>query len=226
MGMNLERPRCVLNWSSGKDSAWALHLLREAGDVDVVGLLTTVNEEFDRVTMHAVRRELLLGQAHAVGLPLTIVALPSSCTHEDYELRMGEVVQRLKSEGVEAMAFGDLYLQDVREYRERQLSKVGLRALFPLWKQPSDEVASRMLDAGMRAVVTCVDPRALDHTFVGREWNTELLRDLPESVDPCGENGEFHTFVYDGPVFSHPLSVERGEVLERDGFVFRDVRLR
>lgn len=222
--MNYERPRCVLNWSSGKDSAWALHIIRETDEVEVVGLLTAVNEQFDRVAMHAVRRELLELQAKATGLPLSIVSLPSSCSNEEYERRMGEVVLSIKEEGVATMAFGDLYLQDIRDYRERQLERVGLAALFPIWKQPTQQLARRMIAAGMRAIVTCVDPRILDECFAGREWNHDFVRDLPDDVDPCGENGEFHTFAFDGPMFSDPIPIITGEIVERDGFVFSDVR--
>jgi uncharacterized protein (TIGR00290 family) len=194
-----------------------------AGDVEVVGLLTTVNERYDRVAMHAVRRELLLQQAEATGLPLTTIELPESCSNEEYEQRMSKAVLALKERGVNTMAFGDLFLQDIREYRERQLSRAELLAMFPLWGQPTDTLARSMIDGGLRAIVTCCDPRALDRSFVGREWNHDFLDDLPHSVDPCGENGEFHTLVFDGPMFSGPLSIEVGEIVERGGFLFRDV---
>lgn len=224
MGSN--RRLCVLNWSSGKDSAWALHIMRESRKVEVVGLLTALTEQFDRVAMHAVRRELLERQAEEVNLPLTIVSLPSSCSNEEYERRMSDVVLAIKNDGVETMAFGDLFLQDIRDYRERQLRRAGMDAMFPLWKQPTHELAHTMIDAGVRAIVTCVDPRVLDGGFVGRQWNEEFLEDLPETVDPCGENGEFHTFAFDGPPFTDPITISAGEVVERDGFVFKDVRLR
>lgn len=215
--------RVVLSWSSGKDSAWALWELRRRSDVEVVGLLSTLNAEADRVAMHAVRRSLLRAQAEAAGLPLDEVELPSPCPNEAYERAMAEAVARARARGVEAFAFGDLFLEDVRRYREAQLDRAGMGAMFPLWGRDTSVLARRMAGAGTRAIVTCVDPRQLDPAFAGRVWDEALLSELPAGVDPCGENGEMHTFVFEGPMLDHPLAVRTGEVVERDGFVYADV---
>lgn len=214
-----------LSWSSGKDSAWALHVLRSDPDVEVVGLLTTINQTADRVAMHAVRRELLEAQGQAAALPLFFVNLPWPCSNETYEERMAAACNRAIAAGVEAVAFGDLYLEDVRAYRERQMAQVGLCPLFPLWGRDTGSLANEMVNAGLRAVLTCVDPRRLDRSFAGRCFNRRLFEDLPTDVDPCGEGGEFHTFVHSGPMFDSSLAVEIGETVERDGFVFADVVL-
>lgn len=214
--------RALLAWSSGKDSAWSLHLLRQNPEIDVVGLLTTINEAFDRVAMHAVRRVLLERQCEAAGIPLWPVPIPWPCSNLEYEARMIEVCRRAVSEGVEVIAFGDLYLADIRAYREKQLAGTGLEPIFPVWKLPTDTLAREMIRSGLRAKITCVDPKILPSSFAGREFDESFLADLPAGVDPCGENGEFHTFVYDGPMFSRPVPVEAGEVIERDGFVFAD----
>ncbi len=218
------RRRVVLCWSSGKDSAWTLHVLRARDDVEVVALLTTVNETHDRVAMHAVRRELLELQARAVGVPLWTAPIPYPCSNEDYAAAMSVVVARARREGVEVMAFGDLFLEDVRAYREEQLAGTGLEPLFPLWGRDTRALAEEMLDAGVRATVTCIDPTKLPLEAVGRAWDRDFLADLPEGADPCGEHGEFHTFVHDGPGFSEAVPVEPGEVVERDGFAWRDLR--
>jgi uncharacterized protein (TIGR00290 family) len=215
--------RVLLSWSSGKDCAWALHLLRQDPEIELVALVTTLNEAFDRVAMHAVRHELLVQQAAAAGLPLWTVPLPWPCSNEEYEARMSGLCRRAVDSGVEAFAFGDLFLADIRAYREKQLAPTGLAPLFPVWRSDTAELAREMLAAGVRAVVTCVDPRRLPPEFAGREWNQDFLRDLPAGVDPCGENGEFHTFVFDSPAFRHPVPIARGEVVERDGFVFADL---
>lgn len=215
--------RILLAWSSGKDSAWALHILRQSGEYDVAGLLTTFNEAFDRVAMHAVRRELVQSQAAAAGVPLWPVEIPWPCSNEEYECRMAAICLRAMAEGIEAMAFGDLYLEDVRAYRKRQLAPVGLTPLFPLWKIPTHRLIREMIAGGQRAVITCVDPRKLGREFAGREIDLALVDSLPAGVDPCGENGEFHSFVFAGPAFSKPIDVCPGEVVERDGFVFADV---
>ncbi len=217
--------RTLLSWSSGKDSAWSLHVLRQRQDVEVVGLLTTVNEAYDRVAMHAVRRELLQAQADAARLPLWSLPIPNPCTNEEYEARMREMVRRAVAEGVRAMAFGDLFLEDIRAYREQNLAGTGLQPLFPLWQEPTPLLAHTMLAAGVRASVTCVDPRQISAAFAGRAWDEQFLNDLPASADPCGERGEFHTFVSAGPMFRSPISVTAGEVVERDGFVFADLLL-
>jgi uncharacterized protein (TIGR00290 family) len=214
--------KTILAWSSGKDSSWALHVLRQQ-NLEVGALLTTINEAADRVAMHGVRRSLVEAQSEAVGVPLWKVPLPWPCTNEDYELRMTEACRRAVAEGFDSIAFGDLYLHDVREYRERRLADSGLMPLFPLWGIPTARLARDMIGAGLRARVTCVDSRVLDGGFAGREFDHRLLADLPECVDPCGENGEFHTFVCDGPMFRAPVGVEAGEVRKIDGFVYADL---
>jgi uncharacterized protein (TIGR00290 family) len=219
----MKRKPTLLSWSSGKDSAWALWLLRQSAEVDVVGLLTTFNEAFDRVAMHAVRSELVNAQAQAAGLPLWSVPLPWPCSNADYERIMTELCGRAVEAGIQAIAFGDLFLEDVRAYRVRQLAGAGLEPLFPLWQVPTTRLAEDMIAGGLKAVLTCVDPRVLPATFAGREFDQQLLSDLPPGVDPCGERGEFHTFVYEGPMFERAVSIERGEVVERDGFVFADL---
>jgi uncharacterized protein (TIGR00290 family) len=216
--------RVLLAWSSGKDSAHALPVLRRRGDVEVVGLLTTFNSTHDRVAMHAVRRELVRAQAEAVGLPLQEVEIPWPCPNGTYEVAMAAAMEHAKAQGVEAVAFGDLFLEDVRRYREEKLAPTGLLPLFPLWGRDTRTFAREVIDAGTRAWLTCVDPRALPPDFVGRAFDDALLAELPASVDPCGENGEFHTFVWDCPEFRTPLRVRVGEVVTRDGFAFADVR--
>ena len=215
--------RALLAWSSGKDSAFALHVLRSQGDVEVVGLLTTMNTVHDRVAMHAVRRELLEAQAVAVGLPLRTVALPWPCPNEAYEDAMRQAMDTARAEGIEAIAFGDLFLEDVRRYREERLAGTGLTPLFPLWGRDTTALAREMVDSGQRATLTCVDPRVLPARFAGRAFDAALLTELPAGVDPCGERGEFHSFAWDGPAFRHPVEIESGEVVERDGFVFADI---
>ncbi len=213
----------LLWWSSGKDSAWALHVLRRRPDVTVSGLVTTVNRAFDRVAMHGVRRELVEAQARAAGLPLHIVPLPHPCTNADYEAAVRAFVEHIRPLGITHMAFGDLFLEDVRAYREALFDDTGLDLLFPLWGEPTDRLARTMVDAGLRAVLTCVDPRALDPAFAGRRYDHALLDALPASVDPCGERGEFHTFACEGPMFAAPIPVRTGTTVTREGFVFTDV---
>jgi uncharacterized protein (TIGR00290 family) len=217
--------RVLLAWSSGKDSAWALHVLRQSSEYEVVGLLTTFNEAFDRVAMHAVRRQLVEAQAAAVGLPLWPVYIPWPCSNEEYERRMAAACMQTMAEGIEAIAFGDLFLEDVRAYRERNLGPIGLTPLFPLWKIPTDQLVREMIASGQRAVITCVDPKKLDREFAGREIDLALVDALPAGVDPCAENGEFHSFAFAGPQFAHPLDIRAGEVVDRDGFVFADLTL-
>jgi uncharacterized protein (TIGR00290 family) len=213
----------ALSWSSGKDSAWTLHVLRQQPDIQVVALITTFNSTADRVAMHAVRRTLAEAQAERTGLPLWAVELPWPCSNEEYEHRMSAVCQRARDEGITAIAFGDLFLQDVREYRIRQLEGSGLAPLFPLWQIPTHRLGRQMISSGVKAKVTCVDPSKLPKAFVGRDYDMKFLEDLPADVDPCGENGEFHTFVYAAPVFTSAIGVRPGEVVERDGFVFADI---
>jgi uncharacterized protein (TIGR00290 family) len=211
-----------MSWSSGKDSAWALHMLRRDSEIEVCGLLTTLNEQFQRVAMHGTRRSVLEAQARVAGLPLWIVPLPWPCSNEIYEQRMSEVCSRAVAQGIEAVAFGDLFLADVRAYREEQLAPTGLEPLFPLWEMPTLELAREMIAGGLRAQLTCVDPRALPASFAGREFDESLLHDLPAGTDPCAERGEFHTCAYAGPMFAEALKLEAGEVVTRDGFVFAD----
>ncbi len=217
--------RTLLSWSSGKDSAWALHRLRQDPDIEVVGLLTTVNAEFQRVAMHGVRREVLCAQAQAAGLPLWEVPLPWPCSNDVYERQMKAVCERAVGEAVEAIAFGDLFLRDIREYRERQLAVTGLLPLFPLWEIPTGQLAREMIAAGLQAKISCVDTRVLARDFAGRDFDEELLRTLPAGVDPCAENGEFHTCAYAGPMFEKPLRLTAGVVVDRDGFVYADFLL-
>ena len=213
----------LLAWSSGKDSAYTLHVLRQRTDVLVVGLLTTVNEAYDRVAMHAVRLALLEAQAEAAGLHLHLTRIPSPCPNEVYEKVMAEALEDARARGVRAVAFGDLFLEEVRRYREERMKASGLELLFPLWGRPTLALAEEMIASGLRARLTCVDPKKLKRSFAGREFSAELLRDLPEGIDPCGENGEFHSFAWDGPMFRQPIRVQPGEVVERDGFVFADL---
>jgi uncharacterized protein (TIGR00290 family) len=219
------KPKAWLSWSSGKDSAWTLYLLRTRDEVEVVGLLTTLNEAAGRVAMHAVREELLDAQAEAAGLPLMKVSLPHPCSNEVYEGAMRGAIAQARSAGITHMAFGDLFLEDVREYRERMLDGTGIQPLFPLWGQHTGQLANRMVAGGLRAYLTCVDPRQLAATFAGRTFDEWLLEDLPDGVDPCGERGEFHTFAYAGPMFTEPIPIVPGEIVSRDGFVFADILL-
>ncbi len=215
--------RILLSWSSGKDSAWTLHVLRQQGRYEIVGLLTTFNEAADRVAMHAVRRELVEQQAVLAGLPLSDVDLPWPCSNEQYENLMAVTCAKALAQGIEGIAFGDLFLEDVRAYRERQLKDTGLEPIFPLWGQPTRELANEMIAAGMRAKLTCVDTQQLDARFLGREFDEAFLADLPAGADPCGENGEFHSFVYAGPVLNQEIPVLLGETVVRDQFVFADL---
>lgn len=214
--------RVLLAWSSGKDSAWTLYRLQRDANVEICGLLTTVNTQFDRVAMHGTRRTVLEAQAAAAGLPLWVVPLPWPCSNAIYEERMAEACARAVAEKIDAVAFGDLFLADVRAYRERQLAPTGLEPLFPLWEIPTAELAREMMAGGLRARLSCVDTRQLPGAFAGREFDADLLRELPEGTDPCGERGEFHTCVYAGPMFNSPLKLENGEIVERDGFMFAD----
>ena len=220
------QPKALLSWSSGKDSAWSLHVLRTRQEVEVVGLLTTVNQVHSRVAMHAVRVELLEAQAQAAGLPLRKIPIPSPCTNAEYEAAMLAAVERAKREGIGSVAFGDLFLEDIRRYREERLKETGVAPIFPIWAMPTRELAYEMVKSGLRARVTCVDPKQLPESFAGREFDARFLADLPSDVDPCGERGEFHTFAYDGPMFERPVPVKSGEIVKRDGFVFADLLLK
>ncbi len=221
------RKPILLSWSGGKDSAWALHLLRQSPDYEVVALLTTINEKFRRVAIHGFREELLDLQAEAIGLPLWKVDLPFPCSNADYESRMAAVCARASAEGLHGIAFGDLFLEDIRAYRIARLAGTGLEPIFPVWCPDlgltTAELAQQMIAAGLRAHLTCVDPRHLDASFAGRTFDASLLADLPSSVDPCGERGEFHTFAFAGPMFSRTIPVLPGERVERDNFIYADL---
>jgi uncharacterized protein (TIGR00290 family) len=210
-------------WSGGKDSAMALHALRSAGDCRITTLLTTITEEYDRISMHGVRRVLLERQAESLGLPLHPVLIPPQCINAIYEQRMKEALEKHFAHGVRRVAFGDIFLEDLRLYRENNLAQVGMQALFPIWKRDTHELARDFVRLGFRAITVCVDPRVLDASFAGRELDASFFVDLPPGVDPCGENGEFHTYVYDGPIFKLPVACRVGEKVMRDGFCFCDL---
>lgn len=212
-----------MSWSSGKDSAFALHQVRVRGELDVVGLVTTVTSAYDRISMHGVRRELLVRQAAALGLPLMTVEIPSPCTNDRYEQQFADALRRARADGITHVVFGDLFLADLRAYREAQLAALDLVPVFPLWQRDTAELAHEMIATGLSARLTCIDPRYLDRSFAGRVFDTALVDALPSTVDPCGERGEFHTFVTGGPMFSAPIEVRVGDIVERDGFVFADL---
>ena len=213
----------LLSWSSGKDSAWALHTLRQNPEIELAGLFCTVNQEFSRVAMHGVRTELLQRQADAVGLPLHIIYIPYPCSNEQYAQVMSEFVEQAKRDGIECFAFGDLFLEDVRRYREERLQGTGIESIFPLWGANTAELSQTMVAAGLKSVLTCVNPKLFSKAFSGRTFDAKLLRDLPPKLDPCGENGEFHSFAFAGPMFTQPIPFTIGETVERDGFVFTDL---
>ncbi len=215
--------KTMLSWSSGKDSAWALHTLRQDPDIVVDGLFCTINQEFDRVAMHAVRVALLQQQADSIGLPIQLIPIPYPCSNADYARIMGEFVAREKERGIACFAFGDLFLEDIREYREKSLSGSGISATFPIWGMDTRALSTTMLEGGLRAQITCVDPKQLAPEFSGREYDADFLNDIPPDVDPCGENGEFHSFAFDGPMFAHEVNIEVGVTTTRDGFVFTDL---
>jgi uncharacterized protein (TIGR00290 family) len=215
----MARLKTLLSWSSGKDSAWTLYTLRNDPRYEVVGLVTTVNRAADRVAMHAVRTELLRRQADAAGVPLRVVEIPSPCSNDEYEAAMGACVATAVSEGIDCFAFGDLFLEDVRAYREEKLAPAGITPIFPIWGIDTAQLARDMIASGLRARITCVDPRVMPAEFAGRDFDLSL----PEGIDPCGERGEFHTFAYAGPMFQTPVAIVSGEVVERDGFVFADI---
>jgi uncharacterized protein (TIGR00290 family) len=215
--------RILLSWSSGKDSAWSLHVLRQQREYEVVGLLTTFNEVADRVAMHGVRRELVEWQAAAAGLPLWAVPLPWPCSNEQYELAMARTCAKAVAEDIEGIAFGDLFLEDVRAYREKQMRDTGLQPIFPVWGLPTQALALEMIACGTRAKLTCIDTGKLDRSFAGREFDEALIAALPEEVDPCGERGEFHSFVYAGPMLNSALPIVVDKTVVGDQFVFADL---
>lgn len=216
-------PKILLSWSGGKDSAWALEMLRRRRQYEVVGLLTTLNETFRRVAIHGYREALLDEQAAAAGLPVWKVDLPFPCTNAEYEARMAVVAERAVREGIYGMAFGDLFLEEIRDYRLKKLAGTGLEAIFPVWGIPTEQLAEEMVAGGLKAYLACVDPRVLDRSFAGRRFDAQLLKELPAGVDHCGERGEFHTFACGGPMFSRSIGVTPAEVVERDGFVYADL---
>ncbi|MBV8759056.1 MAG: adenine nucleotide alpha hydrolase [Deltaproteobacteria bacterium] len=219
----MTRPKALLSWSSGKDSAYALAEVRRADDIEIVGLLTTVSAAYDRVAMHGVRRELLERQAEAAGLPLLAIDLPTPCSNAQYEAALDVALARARADDIVHIIFGDLFLEDIRAYREQQLAAHWMTGVYPLWGRDTRQLARDMIASGLRARLACVDPRHLDRAFAGRVFDSALLDELPATVDPCGERGEFHTFVTHGPMFTKPVDVHLGEVVERDGFVFADL---
>jgi len=214
--------RTLMSWSSGKDSAWALYKLQQNPDIDVVGLFCTVNKEFDRVAMHGVRVELLKMQAKSIGLPLQIIELPFPCNNDDYEKIMGEFVENAKQDQIESFAFGDLFLEDIRRYREDNLKGTGISAIFPIWGASTTSLSKEMIHSGLRTVITCIDPKQTPKEFIGKEYDADFLAALPKTVDPCGENGEFHSFVFDGPMFDKKIAIIRGDIVQRGDFIFAD----
>jgi len=217
------RPRALVAWSSGKDSAWALHETRRAGEIEVVGALTTITSEFGRVSIHGLREELLRAQLDACGLPVNIVRIPYPCPNEVYEQAMAAAMHDAKVAGISHVVFGDLFLEDVRAYREQRLAPIGITPLFPLWHRPTDALAREMIAAGVEARLVCVDLKKLPRNFAGRQFDGALLAELPSGVDPCGENGEFHSFVAAGPMLSRSIAVAAGEIVERDGYAYADL---
>jgi uncharacterized protein (TIGR00290 family) len=217
------KQKILLSWSSGKDSAWTLHVLRQRGDVEVVGLLTTINTHFQRVAMHGTRHALLRAQADAARVPLWEVPLPWPCSNDIYEGAMSAACVSAVQQGISAVAFGDLFLEDVRRYREGRLRGTGLEPMFPLWGRDTRQLVLEMLDAGLRARIICADPSKLASDFIGRDLDYHVLSRLPAAVDPCGENGEFHTFAHAGPMFFQPIPIKDGETVTRDGFLYADV---
>ena len=219
----MSRSKALISWSSGKDSAFALHEVRRTGEFEIVGALTTVTETFERVAIHGVRQEILRAQCAAAGLPQRIVPIPYPCPNEVYEARMGQVVAQAAADGITHMIFGDLYLADIRAYREQKLAGTGITPVFPLWERPTRELARAMFASGLEAYLATVDMKKLPAEFAGRRFDAQLLADLPDDIDPCGENGEFHTCVVAGPMFSHRLAVTTGERVQRDGYAYCDL---
>jgi uncharacterized protein (TIGR00290 family) len=219
----MTKKRTLLSWSSGKDSAWALHLLQQDPGIELLGLFTVINQKYNRVSMHATRLEMLQRQAEAVGLPIETISLPDPCTIEEYDATMRRFVTESTNKRIECMAFGDLFLEDVRKYRENQLKGTGIDPLFPLWGIPTSELAEQMQSAGLEAYVSSVDLKKLPSRFAGRKWSRDLLAEFPKDCDPCGENGEIHTVVVGGPMFRKTILVRVGEIVNRNGFAYADI---
>jgi len=217
------KKKILLSWSSGKDSAWALHLLRQQQDIEVVGLFCTFNKKFERGAMHAVRNELICQQAESIGLPLELIPIPDPCSDSEYKIIMADFIEQVNSLGIDTIAFGDLFLEEIRSYREESLAGTGITALFPLWGIPTDELSKEMVTCGLRAKISCIDPRYLPAEFAGHEYDSTFLEQIPHSVDPCGEKGEFHSFAYDGPMFKNKLNIRVGETVTRGGFIYTDL---
>ena len=217
------RKRTLLSWSSGKDSAWALHKLQQSKEIEVIGLFTTINRVHRRVAMHAVSNRLLRAQAQAVGFPLEELEIPYPCSDAEYAQVMERFLAEAATHDIEKIAFGDLALEEIRRYREQKMRHTGIEPLFPIWGIPTNDLSKELIEVGFRMLITCIDPRSVPREFIGREYDKTFLEELPDHVDPCGENGEFHTFVFDGPIFKAPLQVKPGRIVERDGFVFADV---
>jgi uncharacterized protein (TIGR00290 family) len=215
--------KTLLSWSSGKDSAWALHILQQRHDIELAGLFCTINSKFDRAAMHAVRVDLIKQQAASAGLPVESIELPDQCSDTEYRTIMKKFIEQVRLQGIESIAFGDLFLEDIRNYREKNLEDTGIKPIFPIWGLETDKLSREMVKSGLRAFITCVDPKQLAPEFVGRVYDRAFLEQLPDAVDPCGENGEFHSFAYAGPMFREPVKVLLGETVTRNGFVFADL---
>jgi uncharacterized protein (TIGR00290 family) len=217
------KKKTLVSWSSGKDSAWALHILRQQQEIEVVGLFCTFNKKFERGAMHAVRNELICQQAESIGLPLELIPIPDPCSDSEYKTIMTDFIEQVKSQGIERIAFGDLFLEDIRSYREESLAGTGIKPLFPLWGMPTNELSKEMVNSGLRAKITCIDPKHLPAKFAGHDYDNTFLEQISDSIDPCGENGEFHSFAYDGPMFKRKINICVGETVTREGFVFTDL---
>jgi len=215
--------KTLMSWSSGKDSAWALYKLQQDVEIDLVGLFCTVNKEFNRVAMHGVRVELLQKQADSIGLPLEIIEIPYPCSNDEYEKIMGQFVEKAKNDNIECFAFGDLFLEDVRNYREEKLKNSGIKPIFPIWGTPTDMLSREMIRSGLKTVITCINPKQTPKEFIGKIFDENFLDLLPETIDPCGENGEFHSFVFDGPMFKEQIKIVVGDIVQRDDFIFADI---
>jgi len=217
------KKRTLLSWSSGKDSAWALYILRQQPDVEVVGLFCTINQEFERVAMHAVRIELVHKQSQNVSLPIRFIPIPNPCSDTEYGIIMKNFIEQAKQERIEYFAFGDLFLEDIRIYRETMLADTGITPIFPLWGMSTKKLSKEMVDSGLRTIITCIDPKHLTSDFAGQEYGVTFLERIPANIDPCGENGEFHSFAFDGPMFKKPVNILIGETVSRDGLIFTDL---